>query len=437
MSAPGTTETPLFRAAALEKLASPERLDLAAAVVRPTAWLLLATAFLLVGVAVVGSITIRVPVKVAGEGILLSPEGVREVTTLSTGQVQSLLVRLGQRIEEGQVVARIGQPDLMQELATAQAELRDAQDHLDRTLQFQANVSRATAASRIEQRQNLDESTGLTEQRLALLRTRLRDLEGLEARGLALKAAVMQARGDVSSAIEELARTRYARRQSAVEETNAQTEQERERLTLSLRHATAERHVAELQARLERSQVVVSPFAGVVAELKVNAGETVERGVALMTLLPGGAADTGGGRGAFVPVVATLYISAADGKRVQQGMEVQIVPSTVRREEYGFIVGRVTSVAEVQATPEGMQRSLKNRQLAQTLSAAGAPFELRAELLTDPATPSGYRWSSSQGPDTAITTGTLAHAEVVTRREPLLQLLIPALRMFFSEPPGR
>lgn len=436
MSAPGTTETPLFRAAALDKLASPERLDLAAAVVRPTAWLLLLTALLFVGVAVVGSIAIRVPVKVAGEGILLSPEGVREVTSLSTGQVERLLVRLGQRIEEGQVVARIGQPDLVQELATAQAELRDAQDHLDRTLQFQANVSRAAAASRVEQRQNLDESTGLTEQRLALLRTRLRDLEGLEARGLALKAAVMQARGDVSSAIEELARTRYARRQSAVEETNAQTEQERERLTLSLRHATAERHVAELQARLDRFQVVVSPFAGTVAELKVNEGETVERGVALLTLLPGEATPAGG-RGSFAPVVATLYISASDGKRVRAGMEVQIVPSTVRREEYGFILGRVTSVAEVQATPEGMQRSLKNRQLAQTLSAAGAPFEVRAELLTDTATPSGYHWSSSQGPDTMITTGTLAHAEVVTRREPLLQLLIPALRMFFAEPPGR
>jgi HlyD family secretion protein len=433
MSTQAGTATPLFRAAALEKLASPERLDLAATVVRPTTWLLIVTALLLTLVAVAASITIRVPVKVSAEGILLSPEGLREITSQSSGQVQQMLVKLGDRVSVGQVVAHVAQPDLQQQLAKEQAELRDARDQLDKTLKFQANVRQVAAASRAEQRRNLDESAALTQERLALSRARLKDLEGLEQRGLALKQSVLQARAEVSSAIEELARDRNSRYQSELDETNAQTERERERLNLVLKVASAERTVAQSQDHLGRQEAVTSPYNGVVAELKVNNGETVERGTALMTVLPGEQNASPRGAGPAVPLVATLYVGAADGKRIRPGMEVQIVPSTVKREEYGFIVGRVTSVADVQATQEGMLRALKNRQLVQTLAAAGAPFELRAELMTAPDTPNGYRWSSSHGPQTQITSGSLAKAELVTQREPLLQLLIPALRALFPE----
>jgi HlyD family secretion protein len=169
----------------------------------------------------------------------------------------------------------------------------------------------------------------------------------------------------------------------------------------------------------------------VVVELKVNPGEMIERGAPLLALLP----DTGGpsanGRAPVLPLVATLYVPQADGKRIRPGMEVQIVPSTVKREEFGFIVARVVSVAAVPATQEGMQRALKNRQLVSSLSSGGAPFEIRAELLPSPTTPTGYQWSSSRGPESVLTGGSPCKAEVVTRSEPLLQLAIPALRRLF------
>src|SRR5437879_4943279 len=68
----------LFRQTALQRMTSPERLDMAAAIVRPTGWLLLATAAVAAVTALVATIVIHVPIKVQSDGILLTPAGVKE-----------------------------------------------------------------------------------------------------------------------------------------------------------------------------------------------------------------------------------------------------------------------------------------------------------------------------------------------------------------------
>jgi HlyD family secretion protein len=435
-STPAAVAAPpsLFRATALQKLDSPERLDLAVIVVRPVAWMLLLVASLLVVTAVAGSILVRVPVKVSVDGMLLSAEGVREVSAASGGQLIDLQVHLGDVVKEGQVIAHVEQADLKESLIQAVAQLRDDREELDKTTAFQTRVRAAQEISRAEQRRNFDASSALTQQRLTWTRERLRDLDQLAAHGLAPKPTVMQTRTDLIAATEELARTRNARLQLDTEEANARVEQEREGMRLRLKVAAAERAIEQLQEKLTRNGTVTTPYGGVVVEMKVNPGELVERGSPLLALLPDTSdapAQPGQGRPPVLPLVATLYVPQADGKRIHPGMEVQIVPSTVKREEFGFIVGRVTSVAAVPATQEGMQRALKNRQLVASLSSGGAPFEIRAELLPSASTPTGYQWSSSRGPESALTGGSPCKAEVVTRSEPLLQLAIPALRRLF------
>lgn len=131
-----------------------------------------------------------------------------------------------------------------------------------------------------------------------------------------------------------------------------------------------------------------------------------------------------------------IYFPPAEGKKVQVGMNVEVAPSTVRKDEYGFLLGRVSHVAEVPSTTVGMMRTLKNDQLVETLSGDGAPFEVQVELLPDASTPTGYKWSSSTGPaDAAINSGTLADAEVTVRSMRLVSLIIPALERLFVEEP--
>ena len=130
--------------------------------------------------------------------------------------------------------------------------------------------------------------------------------------------------------------------------------------------------------------------------------------------------------------MAELYVRPEDGKKIRPGMVAQISPSTVRREEYGFIEGTVTSVATIPSTDEGMLRMLKNKQLVQQLSGGGAPFEIAVELTLDPRSNNGFRWSSSAGPETDINPGTLAEGTITVRQIHLIGLLIPLFERLFE-----
>ncbi|MBU2489325.1 MAG: NHLP bacteriocin system secretion protein, partial [Proteobacteria bacterium] len=127
-------------------------------------------------------------------------------------------------------------------------------------------------------------------------------------------------------------------------------------------------------------------------------------------------------------IVAILYLSFQDGKKVRPGMRAQISPSTVKREEYGFIVGTVRTVSEFPATREGMMRTLANEQLVGTLTQDGAPIAITAELSLSPETVSGFEWSSSQGPPVLITSGTFCTATVTVRQQRPISLVIPILK---------
>ena len=52
------------------------------------------------------------------------------------------------------------------------------------------------------------------------------------------------------------------------------------------------------------------------------------------------------------------------------------------------------------------------------------------DVAMEPAndTPSGFRWSSSHGPETQITPGTLCSAQIITRTQKPITLVFPFLK---------
>ena len=77
------------------------------------------------------------------------------------------------------------------------------------------------------------------------------------------------------------------------------------------------------------------------------------------------------------------------------------------------IIGEVRAVSDFPATPEGLRRTLRNVNLVAALTDNNsAPIEVIVRLSVDESTPSGYHWSSSQGPPVQVFTGTLCSASV-------------------------
>jgi multidrug efflux pump subunit AcrA (membrane-fusion protein) len=165
----------------------------------------------------------------------------------------------------------------------------------------------------------------------------------------------------------------------------------------------------------QATEAVTSPYTGVVGSLQAYPGQYVGAGAPLITVDPS------------EPLVATLYLPMDDGKKVEVGQSVQIVPANVSVDEYGYLLGKVTFVAGLASTPESMQAVLQNEFLVQEFAAAGPVVRVQASLQRDRSTPSGYAWSSSDGPPDRVSTGTSCTARVVLSRAAPITYAFPAL----------
>jgi hypothetical protein len=176
--------------------------------------------------------------------------------------------------------------------------------------------------------------------------------------------------------------------------------------------------IAVLQPRGAAPTEITSPAAVRVLELTVEVGTFVNAGTPIMEFdFP------------ERPLVAVLYLSSSVGQQVQPGMPVQLSPLAVKREEFGFMLGRVKSVAQFPSTELGMLAVLPNESLVRQLYAAsdGSPLEILVEVERD-ETPSGFKWSSSQGPPISIRAGMLCTAEVTLSEQRPISLALPIFR---------
>jgi HlyD family secretion protein len=71
---------------------------------------------------------------------------------------------------------------------------------------------------------------------------------------------------------------------------------------------------------------------------------------------------------------------------------------------------------------------LRNEAVAKQMQASGAVTEVRAALIVDPSTPSGFKWSTSKGPPDRIEGATLANVAIIVDRKRPITLVMPFLR---------
>lgn len=421
----------IFRQTSLDHLSTPEQLDQVMRVTAPAAWATLAALFTLVAGSLVWSFIGTVPVKVTGRGILISPGGVLDVISSSQGRITKFLVLPGDWVEAGNVVALVAQPDIENLLEVARAETAEAESQLRKLMEFQQRERAVQSGYLTQKRAVLAQELGFLEDRLKWLREREAIDKDLTAKGLIIRSRVIDTKIEINGAKEKAARAVNEIKRLELDESNLAIVKEKERIEQQLKIAAIQRKQETAQEVLKRRGELVSPYSGRIVEFKVNAGEVVESGRALFSMLPGADKHR-------MELIAELYVRPEDGKKIHPGMTVQISPSTVKREEYGFIEGVVAHVATIPSTEEGMLRKLKNKQLVQQLSGGGAPFEIAVRLSLDPKSRNGFKWSSAGGPDTEINPGTLAEGTITVRRIHLIGLLIPLFeRLIAPSPPSR
>lgn len=406
----------IFRKEALDRLANPERLDVSLRLVGLSHWLLLG-AFLAMVVGAVGWAAMTLaPVKVGGRGIIIDRSGLTEVIASDTGRVITLAVAPGDQVRAGQPVATLAQGELDREIADTRARLAQAQARLARLRVYYSDQTANEGSADGGRLASISRTRTELDRRRLVLEERARRIAALVPRGfvgrdtlIAAEAAAAETRERIGTLDNEAARLRV----DGVGRTG------RYRLAL-LDEQTAieqlQRELARQEARARDQTVVRAQSAGQVIEVKVGAGDVVAPGSALVTIARS--------QGNAEPI-ALVYVPAGEGRRIQAGMTAELQPDTVERELFGSLAGRVVSVSPLPATREGMRRILRNDALVDQLLMGGAVTEVQVALERDPTTPTGFRWSSSRGPEAGVGIGTLTAARVVIDRRRVLGWLLP------------
>ena len=412
----------IFRQVALDRLASPEQLDQIMQVTTPKGWLALAAVGIAIVVAGAWSVTGKVPEQVTGSGIMIRSGGIFQVVAQSSGAVSDVSVHVGDRVAEGQVIARVAQPELLQQIGRARARVVQLKSDHAGLVNFQRQSAGLNTTYAIKRRASLVNSIAAAEEILRALEQRIKSEESLLEQGLFTHQQLLQTKAEYGQQKEKLQANKTELVQLDVSDLQKQNDGTRQVEESSSRLADAEQELEQLEQQLKLAAEITSPYSGEVIEVTTEQGALVQPGQTVMSISLDGTHLTS--------LQAVIFIPTQYGKRIEPGMQVQLSPSTVEAEEYGYLVGRVTYVSDYPATSRAMMLLLKNEELVQSLG-QDAPFEVRAELLPDPSTISRYRWTSSRGPAVQIQSGTPAVGRVIVEERRPIFLVLPQLKRLF------
>jgi HlyD family secretion protein len=370
----------LFRQESLERLSSPERLDQLMYVADAKSWIPLSALGALALVALGWSIFGKIPVTVAGQGIVVFPRRVVALQSVGVGQISSINIKVGDDLQKGQVVATLSQPDLLKQLQIEKQQLRELQEQDQSSTQLQNRQSDLQVESIQQQRRSLQKNisevniliptlrekgvTAILLQRQALeerlvqlnnlspaLEDRLKTRQDLLDRGIITGDQVLQARQEYLQNLSTIADLKAQLKQLDSQEADAQRQylqnlnsiddfesklkdldSQEARLRQQIQDGSFSRsnqiqqvksRIARLEQQIIDNTNVKSEYDGRVLEMTATSGQVVNSGTRLASIdLPDQSKK----------LIAVAYFPDQIGRQVLTGMNVQITPSQVKRE---------------------------------------------------------------------------------------------------------
>ena len=311
----------VFRKVTIDRLSSPEQLDSLVRVTSPRGWIALCGIGLLIAAVLYWGFFGTLSTTVSGQGVLIHSGGQKTIYTSVPGIISDISVVEQDRVNKGEVIAWLEQPDLLEKIS--------------QTKQAIASL-----------RQNGEEDQG-----------ELRILE---------------------------------------------------------------RKLEQLLVQYEQVSKVTSAYAGSVVEVQAAVGQNVESGAPIIRLETFEEEND--------DLIAVMYVPVQQGKRLLPGMDVRLSPTSVNREEYGSLVGRIISVSDFPVTTQGMMAVLGNEGLVAQMAQYSVALEVRVSLIPDENTYSGYFWTTKEGPPIRLSSGTLVDATITVESHRPIGMVIDQLK---------
>lgn len=358
----------------------------------------------------------KLQTKVSGPCMVLSSEGVVDVKAGAGGRIAEVSVRPGAQVREGDLIATISQPDQDERIKRMQARLVEIER---RAASIGSLSSRGVALSN----EAFARRIGFVERQIEVARLRteiernqIETVRQLVEQRLATRRSLEDAQRVLEATEMSIAVLRRQLVDIERERTDLAKREAEERSQIALERSEAVRELALLEAERGRATAVRSAFAGRVIEIKAGRGTLVTGETPVVLLERRG--DAGG-------VEVVMYVASSDGKKIAVGSTTELLPATARKDEHGYLKGRVSYVSDYPATPQALQATLGSEELVKELASVSAPFEVRIRLEQQSGLPV---WTRASNDAPAVRAGTLCAGKVTVRNERPIGFVIPALR---------
>jgi hypothetical protein len=209
-----------------------------------------------------------------------------------------------------------------------------------------------------------------------------------------------------------------------------------------------------LLVRQEGFREVIAPQPGIITEINVRAGDEVREGQTLAQLqvnpgstielkspATGRIIETLVEKGSILsqpasiaslevtgsPLKGLAFVALSDGKRLTPGMPVQLSPASVRSEEAGLLLGKVKTVSQFPVSAQNLLLQVRSKELAEALLANGPAIMVEIEL-EKASTPTGFKWTTQNGPRLSLTSGTVCGASIILGEQRPISLVLPVFQ---------
>lgn len=437
----------IFRKKALEKLSSPEQLDKMIVINSPMTWLALIGGALILAGALIWGIFGRIPITEEGSGILLRDGELTSIYAGTQGVVVRSYVSSGDVVKKGDVLFEVDSDEI-----SAMAE--DLEERIERVeaVTFDSSGDTVTSDNQpLMDIKNQVPSVHLESNAYQAQHEELnRQYEAAEEEASDLKKEMEEAKAayeadpmnSQKAAAAELAVSRYEAAKAAVDSLKSQTD-------IAKSQAESGRDAAEAQGGMLRQQFDSTKAAiidGLQQELEqcydLQDGQEIKAeadGTVFSTFVSNGnpvAIDTEVARinetAEDGKMQAVYFMHITNGKKIKEGMKVNIYPTTLPKEEYGHMTGTVTGVADFVTSYSDLQARVGDMTLTETFAGSGPVVEVICDIDTDENTVSGFAWTSKKGETMEISGGTMLGGSLVIEEVAPISMLIPKLKEKFN-----
>ena len=403
-----------------EHVSSPEQLDHTITVINHHGWISLVALGVLLVAAVVWGIFGRIPEKVDGAGLLINSSDLMSVTYPYGGIIKNVFLESGMDVQKGQIIARIEREDLLESIQIASQRVANLQQTYDTTYPLISRQADMTDSMLEKSEEDFRSQIVNVSNQLETAKRKEKTMKELFDDGLITEMEYLEAHREALSMEMQKQAAEQQLLNAGVNRVRTATDSSQAMMNLQHQIDEARKQLEMEQRNYQNATKIVSPVAGKIYEISVTRGTYVSPGVPVAIVEP---YSSDGGT-----LRAVMYFPVKDGKRIRRGMNIAVIPSTVKQEEYGFIQGIVTSVSDFPVSPQYLQSVMQNPALAQEFLANSSPIEVKISMVPDPTTETGFHWSSSRGPENSLSAGISTTGFVIVRSRRPIAMIVPLIK---------